>query len=76
MKRITQSLLPLALALAAGQALATPCEEVMKSIAAKIDAKGVKGYTLDAVASADVGDRKVVGTCEAGAKKIVYTRGK
>ena len=39
------------------------------------DVKGVTSYTLDIVATADVKDgMKVVGSCEAGARKIVYTR--
>jgi len=55
---------------------AKACEELKTEIAAKLDAKGVKGYTLDIVAKdADAGDAKVVGTCEAGAKKILYKRG-
>jgi hypothetical protein len=60
---------------ASTQALAgTPCDDVKASIAAKLDAKHVTNYTLEAVAADKVGDGKVVGTCEAGAKKIVYTR--
>jgi hypothetical protein len=56
-------------------AFATPCEEVKTAIAAKLDAKHVSGYTLDVVAADQAGsDAKVVGTCEAGAKKIVYTK--
>ena len=53
---------------------AKPCEELKGEIAAKLDAKGVKNYTLDIVPTADVGDKKVVGSCEAGAKKVVYVR--
>ena len=52
----------------------TPCDEVKTGIAAKLDAKGVKNYTLDAVPNDQVGDRKVVGSCEGGTMKIVYTR--
>jgi hypothetical protein len=52
------------------------CEELKTEIAAKLDAKGVKNYTLDIVAKdADAGDAKVVGTCEGGSKKILYKRG-
>ena len=55
---------------------AKACEELKTEIAAKLDAKGVKNYTLDIVAKdADAGDGKVVGTCEGGAKKILYKRG-
>ena len=50
------------------------CEELKSEIAAKLDAKGVKNYTLNIVATADVKDAKVVGSCEAGAKKITYER--
>ena len=50
------------------------CEELAAEIAAKLDAKGVKGYKLDIVGAGEVGDKTVVGTCEAGAKKITYTR--
>lgn len=53
----------------------TPCDEVKAGIAKKLDGKGVKNYTLEAVAAADVKDQKVVGVCDAGAKKIVYSRG-
>ena len=52
-----------------------PCDELKTEIAAKLDAKGVKGYSLDAVATDAVGDAKVIGSCEAGSKKIVYKRG-
>jgi hypothetical protein len=60
--------------------LATPafaakdCEELKSEIAAKLDAKGVKEYTLEIVAKDDVKEAKVVGSCAGGAKKITYTR--
>ena len=51
------------------------CDELKKEIADKLDAKGVKDYTLDIVATAEVKDgAKVVGSCEGGTKKIVYSR--
>jgi hypothetical protein len=74
MQRTAKFLLPFVLALVGAQAMATSCEEVKKTIAAKIEANGVKEYTLEAVPAADVGDRKVVGSCEGGTMKIVYTR--
>jgi Protein of unknown function (DUF1161) len=55
-------------------ALATPCDQVKSEIAAKLDAKHVSNYTLDVVPADQNSDGKVVGTCEGGAKKIVYTR--
>lgn len=60
---------------AATSSAGTSCEDVKASIDAKLKAKGVKTFTLDVVATADVKDAKVVGTCEAGAKKITYKRG-
>ncbi len=52
----------------------TSCEDVKTAIAAKLDAKGVKNYTLEAVANADVGDKRVVGVCDGGTKKLAYAR--
>jgi hypothetical protein len=66
--------------LALGLVIAAPafadknCEELKSEIAAKLDAKGVKGYTLEVVASEEVKDQKVVGSCEVGKKKITYTK--
>jgi len=65
-----------ALVLGCGAAMAAkPCEELKSEIAAKLDAKGVKDYSLDVVATDQVGEQKVVGSCEGGTKKIVYKRG-
>ncbi len=52
-----------------------PCEEVKADIAKKIEANGVKAYTLEVVAKDKEAEGKVVGTCGGGASKIVYTRG-
>ena len=55
---------------------AKACEELKTEIAAKLDAKGVKNYTLDIVAKdADEGGAKAVGTCDGGTKKILYKKG-
>jgi hypothetical protein len=52
------------------------CEELKKEIAAKLDAKGVKNYTLTITGTSDVKEKDtVVGSCDGGSKKIVYTRG-
>lgn len=58
----------------AGSALAAgkSCEELKSEIAAKLDAKGVSHYTLE-IADKGTGG-KVVGTCEAGRKEIVYKK--
>lgn len=58
-----------------GQAhAAKSCEELKTEIAAKIDAKGVKGYTLEIVAKDKAGDAKVVASCDGGSKKITYAK--
>jgi hypothetical protein len=50
------------------------CEDLKMEIASKLDANGVKNYTLNIVAAADVKDAKVVGSCDAGAKRITYEK--
>jgi hypothetical protein len=51
-----------------------PCEELKDEISKKLDAKGVKGYTLEIVAKDKDAEGKVVGTCDGGTKKIVYSK--
>jgi len=75
------ALIAAALALAASSTIAAgkPCEELKTEIAAKLDAKNIKGYSLDIVdandkAADDKQAAKVVGSCEGGAKKITYTK--
>ncbi len=51
------------------------CDELKAEIDAKIKGKGVKTYTLAIVPADQTRDAKVVGTCDGGAKKIIYTRG-
>ena len=59
----------------AGTALAAKdCEELKGEIAAKIDAKGVSGYSLEIVDKGTAAGGKVVGTCEGGSKEIVYKK--
>jgi len=64
----------MAVAPAFAQSARKSCEDLKSEIAAKLDAKGVKGYQLDIVAAAEAGDQQVVGTCDGGAKKITYKR--
>jgi len=54
-----------------------PCEELKAEIAKKLEANGVKSYSLEIVPTekADAAEGKVVGSCEGGTKKIVYRRG-
>jgi hypothetical protein len=54
---------------------AKPCEELKSEIAAKLDAKGVKGYSLEIVPKDQDADGQVVGACEGATKKIVYKKG-
>lgn len=73
MKRLSV-LVALAIALPSAWAQVKPCEELKTEIAAKISANGVTNFTLEIVPNEQVGDRKVVGSCEGGSKKIVYVR--
>jgi hypothetical protein len=68
--------LAVCLCLAATPAFAAtkPCEELKSEIEAKLQANGVKGYTLEIVPADQVKDEKVVGSCDGGSKKITYKR--
>lgn len=70
----TIAFLALGLVIAAPAFAEKNCEELKTEIAAKLDAKGVKGYTLEIVASEDVKEHKVIGSCEVGKKKITYKK--
>lgn len=63
------------LSLGSVSAAIKPCAELKAEIAAKLDSKGVKSYELSI---ADKNDKaaagKVVGVCEDGRKKIVYSK--
>ena len=51
-----------------------PCEVLKSEIQKKLDANNAKGYTLEVVAKDKDAEGKVVGSCEGGTKKIVYTK--
>jgi hypothetical protein len=51
-----------------------PCETLKAEIVKKLDANGSKGYTLEIVAKDKDAEGKVVGSCEGGTKKIVYSK--
>src|SRR5437667_12895535 len=53
---------------------AKPCEELKDEITKKLDAKGVKGYTLEIVAKDKDAEGKIVGTCDGDTKKVLYNR--
>ena len=69
--------LAIALLSIAGTAMAAgkSCDDLKSEIDAKIKAKGASAYSLDVVAKGSSTDAKVVGTCDAGSKEIVYKRG-
>lgn len=66
--------LTLALTATTAQAARKPCTELLAEIEANLQANGVQNYVLEAVTNADVGARKVVGSCDGGEGKIVYAR--
>ncbi|WP_044873372.1 DUF1161 domain-containing protein [Pseudomonas sp. LFM046] len=69
-------LLALGLFALAGSAFAAvkPCEELKGEIDAKLKEKGVASYSLEVVDKGNAADKKVVGSCDGGAKEIVYQR--
>ncbi|GMV31933.1 MAG: hypothetical protein AMXMBFR59_40580 [Rhodanobacteraceae bacterium] len=69
------TLIAMALFLSAGSAWARkPCEELRQEIAAGLDAKGVKHYSLTVIGKESTDPRKTVGTCNGGTERIVYER--
>jgi hypothetical protein len=76
-KKMRKIALVLLASLAATPALAQPkdCDELKAEIDAKITANGVATFTTSIVDKDAAEDGEVVGTCDAGAKKIVYKRG-
>jgi hypothetical protein len=51
------------------------CAELKSEIEAKIKKNGVDKFSLDIVDKDAQAEGKVVGTCDSGAKKIVYKKG-
>ena len=51
------------------------CDELKGEIEARIKKNGVEKFSLDVVDKDAQAEGKVVGTCDSGAKKIVYKRG-
>jgi hypothetical protein len=70
----TPSLLVIALLCAQAAYGAKPCEELALEIAAKLDAKGVKDYSLEIVPNELAEGEQVVGSCEGGTRKITYAK--
>lgn len=61
---------------ASALAQSSSCEDFKAVLAARIEATGVRGYSLETLpASAPApSDAKMIGTCESGAYKIIYHR--
>ncbi|CAG1010230.1 hypothetical protein BURK2_04002 [Burkholderiales bacterium] len=77
MNVVKSTLLFLVVALTAAPALARKdCDELKAEIDAKLQEKKVAHYTLEVVEADKAGDAKVVGSCDAGSKKITYRREK
>jgi hypothetical protein len=74
MKLLATVVLLLFVVVSVGAQAAKPCEELKAEIAKKLEANNVKSYSLEIVAKDKEVEGKVVGTCEAGTKKIVYSR--
>ena len=65
----------LATMVASAQARNKDCEELRAEIEAKLQSRGVKGFSLDIVEAGDTGSARVVGNCDGGKHRIVYARG-
>ncbi len=63
-----------AMAMPAHAADKVDCATLKQSIEDKMTSHGVKNAKLDVVDAAQTGDGKVVGSCDGGAHKIVYTK--
>jgi len=74
MKLLAAAALALFVSASAQAQGAKSCEELKSEIAKKIEANGVKSYTLDIVDKDKDAEGKVVGTCGGGTKKIVYQK--
>ena len=75
MKRALMIVAATLLLVAPALAQRKPCEELKAEIEAKIKKNGVEKFSLDVVEKDKQSDGKVVGTCDGGAKKIVYKKG-
>ncbi|NTV14379.1 MAG: DUF1161 domain-containing protein [Desulfobulbaceae bacterium] len=74
MKRIIIALGVIAIFTTPAFAALKPCEELKGEIEAKLQAKGIKAYTLEILPNEQIKDHTVVGSCEGGSKKITYSR--
>lgn len=61
---------------ASAHAAIKPCNDLKAEIAKKLDAKGVTHYTLSIVQKGQEANGKVVGSCDAGTRSILYSKAK
>ncbi|MFZ6843247.1 DUF1161 domain-containing protein [Undibacterium sp. RuTC16W] len=54
----------------------TPCVDIKEKVEKKLEGKGVKNYSLQVVSKDVETKNRVVGVCEGGKKKIIYTKTK
>ena len=73
--KIALALVSLLVVAAPAGAQVKPCEELKAEIETKVRNNGVTDFTLTIVDKDAAEDGKVVGTCDAGTRKIVYKRG-
>ncbi len=69
------TLAALSLLVATAGAAAGTCETLRAQIETKIRVAGVTVFTLEVVDASQTAAGRVVGTCDQGAKKIVYAQG-
>ncbi|MCM5682818.1 DUF1161 domain-containing protein [Schlegelella sp. S2-27] len=50
------------------------CTVLLEQIEDKLQAHGVRHYRLDLVPADETADGKIVGSCNGGTRKIIYTR--
>ena len=74
--KIVRLLLAVAAMLLCASALAETkkCEELKNEIETKLKDKGVMNFSLEIVPADQVKDQKVVGSCDGGKNKIIFTK--
>jgi hypothetical protein len=55
-------------------AQAVSCEELQSRVEAKIRGNGAENFTVEVVEATSKAQGQVVGTCERGAKKLIYVK--
>lgn len=68
------TLTSMAFGLACGTAVGQTCEAIQAAIEQKIRATGTADFNLTTVPTESTAAGKLVGSCDRGAKKILYTR--